>query len=281
MLYMKTLIDHTILYDDECPLCREYTNAFVKTGMLDQHGREAFTNVVNSNIPNIDWNRARNEIALINKKDNSVQYGIDSLMTILSNSMPGLKRLFRFKPFYFLMNQFYFFISYNRKAIAPAKVFEGNSTCAPDLNYTYRWAYIIFTWLVTSFILVQYSTLVFPLIPRSDFYREFLICGGQLVFQGVIVATIKRDRWIHYLGNVMTISFMGALALAPMFLPPLHLARRCKPVPIHPNFGSMRHPLPYIAIPSIKKWMSTQARSAPGSRWMCANSGSVPSISLN
>jgi predicted DCC family thiol-disulfide oxidoreductase YuxK len=218
MLYMKTLIDHTILYDDECPLCREYTNAFVKTGMLDQHGREAFTNVVNSNIPNIDWNRARNEIALINKKDNSVQYGIDSLMTILSNSMPGLKRLFRFKPFYFLMNQFYFFISYNRKAIAPAKFFEGNSTCAPDLNYTYRWAYIIFTWLVTSLILVQYSTLAFPLIPRSDFYREFLICGGQLVFQGVIVATIKRDRWIHYLGNVMTISFMGALALAPMFL---------------------------------------------------------------
>lgn len=215
---MKTLYDHTIIYDDECPMCRNYTKAFVKAGMLDQQGRTAYTDVVNSNIPNINWERARNEIAMINKKDNSVQYGIDSIMTIIGNSIPALKPLFRFRPFYLLMSRLYFFISYNRKVMAPGNVFEGRNTCTPDLNYTYRWAYILLAWLLTSFVLVQYSHLAAPLVPASEFYREFLVCGGQIVFQGVIVAFAKKDRWIHYLGNVMTISLAGALALTPMLL---------------------------------------------------------------
>jgi hypothetical protein len=215
---MKTLRDHTILYDDECPLCSKYTKAFVSTGMLDENGREAYTKLVHSDIPGIDWNRARNEIAMINKKENTVLYGVDSLMSIIGNSIPFLKPLFTFKPFYFLMRQLYFFISYNRKAMAPGIVFEGKNTCIPDLNYAYRWAYILFAWLVTSTILVQYSHLAVPLVPASDFYREFLVCGGQVLFQGILVALTKRDRWIHYLGNVMTISLVGALALTPMLL---------------------------------------------------------------
>jgi hypothetical protein len=72
--------------------------------------------------------------------------------------------------------------------------------------------------LVTSLILVRYSQLAAPRVPVSDFYREFLVCGGQIVFQGIIVSLVKRDRWIHYLGNVMTISLVGALALIPMLL---------------------------------------------------------------
>lgn len=215
---MKTLQDHTIIYDDECPMCREYTKVFVKTGMLDQQGRAAYTDVVNSNIPNINWERARNEIAMINNKDNTVQYGIDSLITIIGNNMPAFRPLFRFKPLYFLMSRLYFFISYNRKVMAHGNVFEGKNICTPDLNYTYRWAYILFAWLFTSLILVHYSQLAAPLVPASDFYREFLVCGGQIVFQGIIVALVKRDRWIHYLGNVMTISLVGALALTPMLV---------------------------------------------------------------
>ena len=214
---MKTLTDHTIIYDDECPMCKAYTKAFVKAGMLDSHGREAFTEVVD-NLPHIDWKRAKNEIAMINKKDNSVLYGVDSITAILGNSMPSLKPLFNFSPFYKLLQYFYFFISYNRKVIVPGKKFEDYNTCTPDLNYTYRWAYILFAWLVTSMILLSYFQLAVPLVPESSFMREFMVCGGQIIFQGIIVALTRRDRWIHYLGNVMTVSLGGALLLTPMFL---------------------------------------------------------------
>jgi len=199
-------------------MCKEYTKAFVKTGMLDKNGREAYTEAVNSNHPNIDWNRARNEIAMINKKDGKVTYGAESVLTIIGNSFPVFQPLFNLSLFKFLIKRLYFFISYNRKVVAPGKVFEGCNTCTPDMNYTYRWAYIVFAWLVTSVILVSYATLAVPLFPESGFAREFIVCGGQIIFQGAIVLMVRKERVIHYLGNVMTISLGGALLLAPMLL---------------------------------------------------------------
>ncbi len=215
---MKTLTDHTIVYDDECPMCNFYTKGFVKTGMLDGNGREAYTEMVSSNVPSIDWERARNEIALVNKNDNSVKYGVESLVHIIGYNFPMFKWLLNLVLIRFFISRLYFFISYNRKVIAPGKVFEGFNTCTPNMNYTYRWTYIIFAWLITSTVLVFYSNLIVPLVTESNFVREFLICGGQIVFQGIIVGLVKKDRWIHYLGNVMTISLGGALLLSPMFL---------------------------------------------------------------
>jgi hypothetical protein len=215
---MKTLTDHTIIYDDECPMCKEYIKAFVKTGMLDQNGREAYTEAVNSNHPNIDWNRARNEIAMINKKDGTITYGAESVLTIIGNSFPVFQPLFNLSLFKFPVRRLYFFVSYNRKVVAPGKVFEGCDTCTPDMNYAYRWAYIIFAWLVTSFTLVFYSKLAVPLFQESGFAREFIVCGGQIIFQGAIVLLVRKERAIHYLGNVMTISLGGAIMLCPMFL---------------------------------------------------------------
>ncbi|HPM30436.1 MAG TPA: hypothetical protein PLJ60_08860 [Chryseolinea sp.] len=215
---MKTLTDHTIIYDDECPMCNLYTKAFVKTGMLDANDREAFTEVVNTNIPNINWNRARNEIAVINKSDNSVKYGAEGLVHVIGYNFPMFKSLFNLDFVRVLMSRLYFFISYNRKVIAPGKIFEGDNKCTPDMSYKYRWAYIIFLWSITSTVLAFYSRLLVSLVPESNFVREFLICGGQIIFQGIIVGLVRRDRWIHYLGNVMTVSLSGALLLSPAFL---------------------------------------------------------------
>jgi predicted DCC family thiol-disulfide oxidoreductase YuxK len=214
---MKALANHTLIYDGECPMCSKYSQVFVKTGMLDDHGREAFTEV-KGDVPGVDWNRACNEIALVNRKEKTVRYGVDGLAAIVENSLPWIKPILRFKPVYFLLRRLYFFISYNRKVIAPGKEFEADHTCTPAMNYPYRIAYVLFAWLVTSVILVRCFALGAPLVPESGFVREFLVCAGQLVFQGIIVAYFKKDRVIHYLGNVMTVSLAGALALAPVLL---------------------------------------------------------------
>lgn len=213
---MKPLENQTLLYDHECPLCNAYTSAFVKTGMLDKEGRQKFSEAVSNGHVNVDWDKARNEIALVNRKDNSVKYGVKALMAIISHNATCLKPLFDFKPFVAVMQQLYSFISYNRKVIVPGRTFEEKGSCTPDLNYPYRWAYILLAWLITSITLVFYSKLLAPLIPPTNFIREFLICGGQIVFQGIIVYFTRKDRCIHYLGNMMTISLAGALLLLPM-----------------------------------------------------------------
>jgi predicted DCC family thiol-disulfide oxidoreductase YuxK len=208
---MKTLKHHVLIFDEACPLCRAYTGAFVKTGMLDEHGREAYNKMEEQTCNCIDKDRARNEIALVNTKTGNVLYGIDSLFRVIAHAFPVFAPLFRFTPFKWCMKKLYSFISYNRKVIIPGK--ETADSCIPDFNVKYRWAYIAFTWIISSFILTKYSVLLEGVIPASKFFREFIICGGQIVFQGVILLMLDHKKALTYLGNMMTISFSASLLL--------------------------------------------------------------------
>ncbi len=208
---MKTLKNHVLLFDQNCPLCRSYTGAFVKTGMLDPNGRQAYGHPLQTNYSELDNDRARNEIALVNTKTGEVAYGIDSLFRIIANAFPVFSPLFRFTPFRWLMKKLYAFISYNRKVIIPST--PGTDRCRPDVNITWRWAWILFTWLITSTILSAYSRQLEGLLPPSQFPREFLICAGQILFQTCAVSLVARDKLLSYLGNMMTISFAGGLLL--------------------------------------------------------------------
>ena len=210
---MKTLKDHTILYDGVCPMCNLYTNAFVKTGMLDRNGREAYQNMPAEFYSMIDRKRAVDEIPLIDKKTGEVRYGVDSLFMILGNAFPFFKPLFGFKPFYWLIKKIYKFISFNRRVIIPS---AHEITCTlnePSFNPRYRSFYLVFTWIITAFILNSYSLLLNGLIPESNFYREFLICGGQIFWQLSMISITNKNKSWDYLGNMMTISFAGALLL--------------------------------------------------------------------
>lgn len=212
---MKTLKDHVIIYDDECPMCDLYTCAFVKTKMLDKNGREAYSWVPSTLGKHLDKERARNEIALVNPKTGEVHYGIDTLFIVIAHRFPGLKVLFNWKPFRFAMKHLYAFISYDRRVIIPAEKFEAKNSCTPDFKIGYRIAFIVFAWLVVSWILNSYAPLVTHV---TNPYRELLICGGQILFQGIVVGVIAKDKLMHYLGNMMAISLGGGLLLIPAIL---------------------------------------------------------------
>lgn len=212
---MNTLHNHVIIYDKDCPLCNLYTGAFIKTNMLDKNGRQNFCDFNPAVYPNMDAARSRDEIALINTQSGTISYGIDSLFKILGHSFPICKIFFQAWFFRWSMSKLYSFISYNRKVIAPAKTFEAPGSCTPTFNLTYRWVYIVVSWIFTSIILTQYALRLNDVIPATNFFREWLICGGQIVFQSITVSLIRKDRLVHYLGNMMTVSNIGALLLIP------------------------------------------------------------------
>ncbi|RDC57065.1 DUF393 domain-containing protein [Pedobacter chinensis] len=211
---MRTLKNHVILFDDECPMCYVYTKAFVKTGMLPANGRESYQNMPQNICLLVDHQRAANEIALVNTENGEVTYGIQSLFKIIGNSIPLFKPLFEFKPLVYLMGHVYAFISYNRKVIIPATAKSG--TFQPDFKIQYRIAYLLFSWLVTAYILTTYAHLLIDFVPPGGKYREYFICGGQMFFQGIIIFFYKREKLWEYLGNMMTISLAGALLLLPV-----------------------------------------------------------------
>ena len=211
---MNALNNYIILYDAECPLCSVYTKAMVNAGLLDNKGREAYQQVQPEVCPMVDRQRAVNEIALVNQTTGEVVYGIESLFKIFGTAIPLLKPLFTFGPFAWLMGKVYAFFSYNRRVIIPVAA-TSTYQLQPTFKLHYRIAYLVFTWLVTAFVLTQYVHLMYGLLPIGTAYREYLVCGGQILFQGLIISFFAKDQLWNYLGNMMTISFAGALLLLP------------------------------------------------------------------
>lgn len=215
---MGALKDHTLLYDVDCPLCRVYTGAFVKYGWLDQQGRQSFQQLPDNWHTVINDARAQSEIALINRTTHEVSYGIDALFRILAGKMPGLAPLFAAKWFRWVTQRLYFFISYNRKVIAAVKPAPGAvRTCTPAYSFKYRATYLVFAWLFTTLVLNSYAVLMAGILPGGSIYRELLVCGGQMIFQGAVVSCINKEKRMDYLGNMMTVSAIGALLLLPAF----------------------------------------------------------------
>jgi len=221
---MKTLKNHIILYDSECPMCSVYSRAFTTSGMLDSNGRAPYQEMPAIVCPVVDRQRAVNEIALVDTTTGEVSYGIHSLFKVISHSFPVFGPLFRWQPFVWLMTKLYAFISYNRKVIIPPPMPVNTSTPAntPSFSLRYRLLYLAFTLFVSGFILTRYARLLTGLITPGNAYREYFICAGQIAFQGLAVALLTRSRrstisslpW-DYLGNMMTISLAGSLLLLP------------------------------------------------------------------
>lgn len=197
-------------------MCDLYSRAFVATGMLDKTGRAPYQQMPAAACPLVDKQRAVNEIALVNTQTGEVNYGIKSLFKVIGNAFPLFGPLFSFRPFIWLMGKVYAFVSYNRKIIIPAKVNEGE--VQPTFSLFYRLLYLALTSVGVGFTLTHYAGYLAPLVPIGNPYREYLICSGQVLFQGIIISLYRPAKRWDYLGNMMSISFGGALLLLPMLL---------------------------------------------------------------
>jgi predicted DCC family thiol-disulfide oxidoreductase YuxK len=213
---METLRNHTLIYDGECPMCDLYTSGFVKTGLLDANGRVEYGC---ARVPvTFSSQRARDEIALVDYETGTVTYGLDSLLKIVGHSFPMLSKLLNLKIIRWLLSKLYFFISYNRKVIAPPKAFEKRGSCTPAYNPGYRIAYIIFAWLVVSLIGESFRAALFPLVIKGSRHYEFALVGGLIIFQMVIVRLMSPAKVLHYIGNMMTVTLIGSLLLLPLMI---------------------------------------------------------------
>lgn len=216
---MKTLKNNTLLYDKDCPLCRAYTKSFVSCKLLDENGRSAYNETAGNVLTHVDMARAKDEIALVNHGENTVMYGIDGLIHIFTHERNWLKKLLHAVPIYYIIKFFYFFVSYNRKLIAPSQTMYGANDCSPSFNLFFRILYIAVTACITAICL---SAFIQPVLAhfnmQSSNITELVVVCGQLASQGIVVGLVKKQRVMDYLGNMMTVSLMGGLLLIPAIL---------------------------------------------------------------
>lgn len=213
---MKTLVNQTLLYDVDCPLCRVYTKGFISAGMLDKDGKKPYTELSHKEILFIDINRASNEIALVDNINKTVVYGIDSLLKVIGFSFPWVEKFGNWKIINLFLRKCYSFISYNRKVIAPCKInHEFKLQCIPDFSFKYRFLYISFAIICATLVFNKFSILMHS-VPRSLPVFEFILVVGQVFFQSLFLLNFDKKTIVNYVGNLMTIALIGSLFLIPI-----------------------------------------------------------------
>ena len=215
---MQSLPNHTLLYDDACPLCQWYTGAFVKHGFLDESGRAQYHPDTLCQIPALDADRARHEIALWHRESGEVHYGLESLLTILGHRWPWMARVGQWRPVNFIFRKLYSLVSYNRKVIALDPRPAREQPCAPDYHAGYRWAYLILAMLFTTISVHAFAQHLIPLVPAGGVFRELAITLGMVGLQSLLLLRRHRTRIMEYLGHMLTIYIIGGLLLWPLAL---------------------------------------------------------------
>ena len=207
---MKTLADHQLIYDEDCPMCRVYSGAFIKSQMLDKNGRQNFRDLSLETKSYLNVARAKNEIALVNFKDKKVHYGLDSLLVIIGNSFPYLEKIGRISFVFWFFQKLYSLVSYNRKQIIPSKNDYIENACVPDFNLKYRMLFLFIGTVFSAFLLSSISV-KFNL--EVNFTSAFVLILALFSFQ---IGSIMKSGFkmiFDYLGNLNTIIIGSSLIL--------------------------------------------------------------------
>ena len=216
---MKTLKHHTLIYDQDCPLCVAYTQGFIKSGMLDNEGRHPFQKIDEFNQSNLNKNRAVNEIALVDKKTQKVTYGLASLLKIIGYSFPIIERIGNQPTLNLMLKKLYNFVSYNRKVIVSNKQNTTVSNqCEPAFNYKYRLLYIAFAAITSAYILTLFVATLPIAQLTTNFGFELLAVLLQIPFQLLFLKEKNTKIMLNYTGHLITVSLIGALLLLPLLL---------------------------------------------------------------
>ena len=209
-----------LVYDDNCPLCTWYSGLFVKYGFLKADGRKPFSTLDDNLLSQIDFDKSRNEIPLLDTSTNKVLYGIDALLEILDQKIPFIKATGNFAPLKWGLQKIYKLISLNRKVIVAKKCGPGSIDCSPDNNYLYRFIFMTLSLVINTLMLFPLHDLLFS---RLSYYHLNMweLQGAHFVF--VIINcttafTFSKARAYEYLGQVNMLALSAILLLSALLI---------------------------------------------------------------
>jgi hypothetical protein len=204
----------SLLYDEDCPLCRWYTSLFVKYGILDTDGRISYNKYVILHPTKINADIAQTKIACIDHQTNQVYYGIDGLVLVLGYRFKLIRILGNFKPINLLLKLLYLLFSYNRRIFAPVAKRAVECTCEPPKSILWRSIFIallsFFTYLIVSWYFKHFLAHYMLASPPND----LILLMAQLGFQWGAFLFFHQKNSYDYLGHLVFTSFLGALLLA-------------------------------------------------------------------
>jgi predicted DCC family thiol-disulfide oxidoreductase YuxK len=207
-----------LIYDDNCPLCTWYSGLFVKYGLLEADGRRSFSDLEAALLDKIDFLKSRNEIPLLDTQSGHVLYGIDSLLEILGQKFPSIKKTGNIKPVKWILKKMYKLVSYNRKLIVAKKCSTGNVDCTPDINYLYRVLFMVLSLLFNTAMLFPLYTNVFS---KLSFFNHSAseLQAAHFVLVAInctLTLSFKKETAFEFIGQVNMLALIAVLLLMPL-----------------------------------------------------------------
>lgn len=198
-----------IIYDDNCPLCKAYTTAFVQGGFLQNENRISFTEV-NMQQFKIDWQKAKHEIPLVDLKTGEVKYGVDALAEILQQKIFFIKPILNIQLVNWFVKKLYKLISYNRKIIvASTPTASVNFDCTPDFNFFWRWMFITVCFLLNTFFIgVIFKNLGIHFSLQNWLLLCLLLCVAIVFFYKRTHKKLVTEICSHILISTLIASFL-------------------------------------------------------------------------
>lgn len=213
--------NHKLLIDKNCPMCNIYGKTFKKFNMLDQDSITPYQVVGEELTCAIDMHRAQNEVALHDAVTGKTIYGLDSMIEIFAQQKQWIKKPLKFPLIYLPLKKLYKFITYNRKVIAGNKPSPADDrVCEPDFKYFYRTLFILFAALFTGLVLNSFTRHITNYFDfETPWFVEYMICFGQILWQGAMIFLWSHKNSWDYLGNMSAVSTLGGvLLLSLLFL---------------------------------------------------------------
>ncbi len=203
---------YILLYDQDCPLCKAYTNFFVNKGFIDKKYHISFQNGIDRYRHVVDEDRAHNEIACIDVNSNHVFYGAKGFFKVVGQRFPWLEWFSNLPLIASFISKLYFFISYNRNIIVKKQGIQ--CACAPAKNWTYRILFMLLTFWFTSVQVQYYFENYFGSYLQHNAVSDYLLMLGQYAFLTICFVLLKQKNNYDYLGTIAFVTFIGALILA-------------------------------------------------------------------
>ncbi len=207
------LSDKIILYDDSCPMCSLYTQAFVRLRLLGPENRVGLAGAGEQYLAHLDLDRARHEIPLLDRETGEVVYGIDALFLIISHRFPILRYLFRLRLFRAPMNGLYQIVTYNRRFIAGTAAPCSGFNCAPDFSLKYRSIYLALAFAAWAGLLYGFLRNTVKIDDPALHGAVLTACSLQLL--ALACGARARRRW-DYMSSIATNALIFGLLLLPL-----------------------------------------------------------------
>jgi predicted DCC family thiol-disulfide oxidoreductase YuxK len=218
---MKYLDTKLIIYDSNCKVCSSFRDLLIRLTPIPASKVAAYKDLPENLAAQVDPNKFRNAMALIDTAGSKTLYGTDGVAYIFSSQYRFAGILFRSAAFKRFFTFLYRILTHNRYIIALPKS-QFHCDCFPDRVVKFRVSYIAITLMISIILTGMFGMSLNGFFPRLFSFEAagqiLLIAGTGWVIQMGLAGFMMRDKALDYIGHLGSIMVVGLLILVPWML---------------------------------------------------------------